>query len=132
MKHGTPGSYNNGKCRCARCQRAWAEYLRERARQRGRPAVSLMPDRRRLGLVRRHGESVLAFRRRTAGLRRRLRADEYFASKVREPIAVRPTALGLAILDAAQARTGRGYDDIVEQLLRQAGASVTFREEIAG
>lgn len=36
--HGTAGHYNNGGCRCRPCKTAWAEYIRTRARQRGRKA----------------------------------------------------------------------------------------------
>lgn len=43
--HGTRKGYTDRKCRCERCRRAWATYIREH--RRGRPA--LPPDDRRHG-----------------------------------------------------------------------------------
>lgn len=34
-RHGTPNGYNNHKCRCARCTKAWGEYGTARRRRRG-------------------------------------------------------------------------------------------------
>ncbi len=33
MKHGTVNAYNNLKCRCSACRKAWADYYRGRNRQ---------------------------------------------------------------------------------------------------
>ena len=30
LEHGKPSTYNNRKCRCADCTKAWADYIRER------------------------------------------------------------------------------------------------------
>lgn len=30
LTHGSPSTYNNHKCRCADCKKAWADYIRER------------------------------------------------------------------------------------------------------
>lgn len=31
-KHGKPSTYNNHKCRCPECKKAWAEYMRPRVK----------------------------------------------------------------------------------------------------
>jgi len=59
-----------------------------------------------------------------------LKEDTYYPNKG-QSIAVRPTDIGLQILEAAQARTGRDYDDIVEHLLRTGGVQLTFDETTA-
>jgi hypothetical protein len=43
MDHGTVNAYNNLKCRCGACRKAWADYFRERGRQhrRNRQALGL-------------------------------------------------------------------------------------------
>ena len=28
--HGTPSTYTNGKCRCVKCKKAWAQYIRNK------------------------------------------------------------------------------------------------------
>ena len=30
ITHGLPSTYNNRKCRCEECTKAWAEYINER------------------------------------------------------------------------------------------------------
>ena len=30
LKHGSASTYNNHKCRCDKCTKAWADYMRPR------------------------------------------------------------------------------------------------------
>ena len=116
--HGTASRYKSGSCRCVACRKAWADYIRARARAQGRrPRGSAA---RRMGLAHRSGEDASAYAKRIGETW--LRADLYYPDRTDRTVTVRPTWLGLRILDAVQARTGRDHDDIVEQLLRESGA----------
>ena len=112
--HGTPSRYNNGDCRCVACKTAWATYCRNRARERGRRPRAVMSAAKRL--------------ERIGGPNAWLRNDLYYADRSAQAIAVHLTELGMQIIQAAQARTGRDYDDLVEQLLRSSGPTVGFDE----
>lgn len=30
LEHGRPSTYNNHKCRCGDCRKAWAKYIRDK------------------------------------------------------------------------------------------------------
>lgn len=126
--HGTASRYNSHGCRCVACRRAWADYIAARRRQHGVPSRGRMLAARRLRLERHAGESAAAFRQRRAAALARLREDAYYADKADRTVTVRPTALGLRLLEAVQERTGRSADDVVEQLLRSCSAHVDFDE----
>ncbi len=110
--HGTVGRYGNGNCRCTQCRRAWADYMRARGRRLGRRSAATAGAARRMRL--RPGAVV---------------KDAYYLRKVGRPLTVYLTALGWRLLEAAQARTGRRHDDVVEAALRQVGPGVRFTED---
>ena len=126
--HGTASRYNSHGCRCVACRRAWADYITARRRLHGVPTREQMLAAKRLHLTRRAGETKAAFRQRTADTLARLRGDAYYPDKATRTVTVRPTALGLQLLEAVQVRTGRSADDVVEQLLRSCSTHVDFAE----
>lgn len=130
--HGSASRYNNGSCRCAECKAAWAEYIRDRARQGGRRSRSGSGAAKRLGLTRLAGEDAVAYKRRMRKTRAWLRGEPYYADRsVGKGITVHPTELGLQLLQAAQARTGRDFDDLVEHMLRHCAPKLSFDEGVA-
>ena len=126
--HGTPSRYNNGDCRCAACKTAWATYCRDRARARGRRPRAVLNAAKRMGLTKQRGESQGQFERRMDETKAWLQNEPYYADRSERAITVHPTALGIQILQAAQARTGRDHDDLIERLIRVGGATVGFDE----
>lgn len=53
-------------------------------------------------------------------------ANVFFRPKHHPPVSLTMTKHGKSILAAASKRTKRSRSDVVEQLLRQGGATVTF------
>ena len=66
-------------------------------------------------------------RARAAG-RKPLNGDAYYTDRTKRTITIRPTTLGLRLLQAVQDRHKRNADDIFEQLLRKGAASLRFDE----
>ena len=126
--HGTASRYNSHRCRCVACRRAWADYIQSRRRKQGVLSRTQMLAGKRLRLAKHEGETASAFRHRTAETLARLRGDAYYPDKADRTVTVRPTVLGLQLLEAVQVRTGRSADDVVEQLLRSCSAHVDFVE----
>lgn len=100
--HGTASRYNNQKCRCTFCRRAWADYIADRRRAQGVPSRALAREDWQQG-------------------------DAYFPDKSERLPARRCSALGLRLLEAAEARTGRNADDVIEALLRSCAQRVEFQ-----
>ena len=130
--HGTASRYNNGACRCAPCKQAWADYIRDRARKHGRLSREALAAAKRMGLTRQRGESAIAFEKRMHETKAWLRNEPYYPDRETKAVTVHPTALGLQILCAVQARTGRDHDDILESLLRNYGQEIEFDENVTG
>lgn len=125
--HGTWQRYAAGH-RCAECKAAWATYCRDRARARGRRPRAVLNAAKRMGLTKQRGESQRQFEKRMAETKAWLRNEPYYQDRSERAITVHPTALGMQILQAAQARTGRDWDDLVEKLIRVSGSTVSFDE----
>lgn len=125
--HGTWRCYATG-CRRVDCTAAWATYCRDKARARGRRPRAVLNAAKRMGLTKQRGESQRQFEKRMAETKAWLRNEPYYTDRSERAITVHPTALGMQILQAAQARTGRDHDDLIERLLRVGGATVGFDE----
>lgn len=106
--HGTQRRYTRG-CRCARCRKAWRDYMTARRRVRGQ------------------ADRAVAARR--ADVRRTQAIVVRAVEAQRDPVLpVELSRLGGQILVAIQQSTGRSRRTVIDDLLRQHGGDVPVRE----
>lgn len=107
--HGIVERYTRG-CRCAKCRAAWANYMRDRRARLAPPRAAPEPK---------------------APPAPKRDLTYYRGKDPKRPVTSTMTALGLGILDATRARTGRSVGDIFEKLLRDHAAQLVFDDDEA-